>query len=284
MLLCQCRHYVQLLTILVIPIPIARHNGEQHRLILERLDRIPAGVVKESKEGGGALLRCHYFVLFEEVCVASSEVNNAALLKEERMRTRNILIAVAAFAFTVLTVGPALADCAKINDGTILDTNGNVITLGYDQYGYNYQAHMFNGLYDNYSRPIPPATTGDVNLIMKWSDDWLSNLDCNGDNKLDRGLNAKTGVSTGVSMGWLTNHMEGDCETADGGSVHVTYFVKIVYDGGAACAAGSASCIWGVYAVIEEVGEDPTNGVCLGQRGLNRSSLVNPAGLGFYTN
>ena len=199
------------------------------------------------------------------------------------MKSRNILVLLAIIAFTVLTVSPALAQCAKIKDGTIFDKNGNLITLGYDQYGYNYQAHMFNGLYENYSRPIPPVTSSDVNLIMKWSDEWLSNLDCNGDHKLDRGLNAKTGISTGTSMGWLTNHMEGDCPTADGGSIHVTYFVKIVYDGGTACGVGLPSCIWSVYTVIEEVGEDPTNGVCLGNRGLNRNSLVNPAGLGFYT-
>ncbi len=40
--------------------------------------------------------------------------------------------------------------------------------------------------------------------------------------------------------------------------------------------------IWGVYAVIEEVGVDSSGGACLGTRGLNRSSLVNPAGFGAY--
>jgi hypothetical protein len=186
----------------------------------------------------------------------------------------------------LVTFGISQAQCVKIQSGTILDANGNVITLGYDQWGYNYQAHMFNGLYDNFSRPAVPVTTGDVNLQMKWSDDWLSNLDCNNDHRLDRGLvDPKTGYSTGYSIGWLTNHMEGDCQTASGDSIHVTYFVKIVYDGGTACNSipASPSCLWGVYTVIEEVGEDPTNGVCLGTRGLNRSSLVNPAGLGFYT-
>ncbi len=192
------------------------------------------------------------------------------------------LVFLLAIVLSLCIVTPALAQCVKIQSGTIYDSNGNVITLGYDQWGYNYQAHMFNGIYENFARPPVPVTTGDVNLLMKWSDDWLANQDCNGDQRLDRGLNAKTGVSTGISQGWLTNHMEGDCLLANGDSVHVTYFVKIVYDAGAACGASSPSCIWGVYSVIEEVGEDPTNGVCLGTRGLNRSSLINPAGLGFY--
>ena len=184
--------------------------------------------------------------------------------------------------FACLASSPAFADCLKIQSGKILDSNGNVITLGYDQYGYNYQAHMFNGLYDNFARPPVPVTTGDINLIMKWSDEWLANQDCNGDFKLDRGLNATTGVATGTSMGWLTNHVEGDCQLSTDDSIHVTYFVKIVYDAGAACGSGSPSCIWGLYSVIEEVGEDPSNGVCLGLRGLNRNSLVKPAGFGFY--
>ena len=190
-------------------------------------------------------------------------------------------IATLLFVLMPLAARPAAAVCTKIQSGILLDANGNVITMGYDQYGYNYQAHMFNGLYDNFSRPPVPVTTGDVNLIMKWSDDWLANKDCDGDLHLDRGLNGTT--ATGTSMGWLTNHMEGDCVTAGGDSIHVTYFVKIVWVGPATSPDPWAGRrIWDEYAVIEEVGEDPSNGVCLGTRGLNRGSLVKPAGFGAY--
>src|SRR5512144_1301034 len=81
------------------------------------------------------------------------------------------------------------AQCAKIKDGTIKDVNGNTITMGFDRYGYNYQAHMFNGLFENAARPLSgPVAEGPVNLIMKWSDDWLSNTNCYGsDVLLDRG-------------------------------------------------------------------------------------------------
>ncbi len=178
----------------------------------------------------------------------------------------------------LVTFGISQAQCAKIKDGTIKDVNGNTITLGFDKYGYNYQAHMFNGLYDNYSRPALVATEGLVNLQMKWSDDWLANINCNSDLLLDRGGPG----GDGTSKGWLTNHEEGDYSDPTGGTHHYTYFVKIVYDGGTACRAipTAASCIWGVYTVIEEVMNDPDGGV----HGVDRSKLVNPAGLGFYTN
>lgn len=198
---------------------------------------------------------------------------------------RKALMFIVSLAIVLTAVGTANAQCTKIQSGTLVDSKGAPITLGYDQYGYNYQAHMFNGLYDNYTRPIPSATEGPVNLMMKWSNDWLANQDCNGDGKLDRGLNAKTGVSTGVSMGWLTNHMEGDCYTPDGESIHATYFTKIVWVGPAPVAEPdpwAGKRIWGIYAIIEEVGEDPSGGVCLGLRGLRRGSLVNPAGFGAY--
>jgi hypothetical protein len=187
-----------------------------------------------------------------------------------------ILTATLALALASSLAATAAADCTRIQAGTLVDSNGNPLRLGYDQYGYNYQAHMFNGLYDNFSRPPVPATSGDINLIMKWSDDWLANRDCTGDGRLDRG-------TSGISMGWLTNHVEGDCVTESGDSIHATYFVKIVWVGPATSPDPWAGRrIWDQYAIIEEVGVDPSNGACLGERGLNRDSLVNPAGFGAY--
>lgn len=171
------------------------------------------------------------------------------------------------------------SQCAKIKDGTIVDIAGNPVTLGYDKFGYNYQAHMFNGLYENYSRPDPPVTESDTNLIMKWSDDWLSNTDCNGDGKLDRGGPG----GGGISRGWLTNHMEGDYIGDDGESHHWTYFVKIVWVGPAPADVPdpwAGKRIWGQYAVIEEVTDDPYAGL----HGVDRTRLVTPAGFGFWTN
>ncbi len=132
------------------------------------------------------------------------------------------------------------AECVSIGSGLLKDSNGNTIVQGYDQYGYNYQSHIFNGFADNYSRPSVPVTSGDK-LIMKWSDSWLANVDCDGDEKLDRGL--VDGEQTGeISRGWLTNHFIGDTNK-------YTDFIKIVW-------VGPGGTLWGQYKIIQEVWND----------------------------
>ena len=166
-----------------------------------------------------------------------------------------------AIGLTLALAAPAAAQspCAKIKDGTITDKQGDVVTPGYDKYGYNYQAKMFNGLYENFSRPATPVTEGTENMIMKWSDEWLATVDCNGDHKLDRGLDPKTGKSDGFSKGWVTNHFEGDYLDADGESHHYTYSVKIAWVGPVPEGTDpfAATRIWGQFAVIEEIQTDP---------------------------
>ena len=177
-------------------------------------------------------------------------------------------------ALSVLFTGSALAknNCATIKDGTIYDSNGNLMENGYDDWGYNYQARMFNGFYDNFTRPAEPVTEGSI-LQMKWSDAWLSNRDCDLDGTLDRGAGTDL---PGVSQGWLTNHERGEYESIDGEMCHYTYFAKIVYNP-ESCNADNV--IWGLYCIIEEVSNDQC-----GEHGRVKDNLVNPAGLGFYTN
>lgn len=144
----------------------------------------------------------------------------------------------------------AKTECATIKSGTIVDSKGNPVEQGYDQYGYNYQAHLFNGFAGNYSRPAVPVTEGDK-LVMKWSDSWLANVDCDGDHKLDRGL--VDGVANGYSMGWETNHYVGSYVDSNGDTQHYTDFVKIVW-------TGPNSPLWGQYTLVEEVYNDPAAG------------------------
>ena len=172
----------------------------------------------------------------------------------------------------------AADDCTRIKDGIVTDVTGHTLILGYDRWGYNYQAHMFNGPFDNHARPIPPVIESDTNLIMKWSDDWLSNKDCDRDGKLDRG-GADSDSATNTSKGWLTNHQEGDYE--EGGEYyHWTYFVKIVYVGPVPGGTDpwADTRLWGQYAAIERVLNDPHKGL----HGV--MNLVKPAGFGFWTN
>jgi hypothetical protein len=130
------------------------------------------------------------------------------------------LVLISAMAVTLAMSTFALAaktTCATIQGGTLTDVTGNPIGLGYDQWGYNYQAHMFNGFYDNYARPSTPVTSGD-SLMMKWNDAWLSNMDCNGDTKLDRPANY---IGSGA---WLTNHANGNYIDVAG-----TYVINVEY-------------------------------------------------------
>lgn len=126
---------------------------------------------------------------------------------------------------------------------------------GYDEYGYNYQAHMFNGLYSDYDR-VHGGDGEDIHLMMKWSDTWLSNQDRNGDGELDRGDPPDYG-SSAADGAWLTNHMRGRDENGKKWS----YFVKIVYPTGGPVDENNdgfddnlnGEIIWGAFVVVKEV-------------------------------
>ncbi len=200
------------------------------------------------------------------------------------MRKWCLVFAIAMLAL-VLAAPASAQNCMKIKDGVILDSAGVPLETGYDQFGYNYQARLLNGTYDSSDRNLDGKYFGsagdyaDDSLIMKWSDEWLSNLDCNGDSKLDRGLNPKTGVSTGTSRGWLTNQIEGDYLGGDGDSHHYTYFAKIVWVGPAPLGLDPWASVrlWGQYAVIQEITNDPYGGL----HGVDHSKLSHP-GFGAY--
>lgn len=174
----------------------------------------------------------------------------------------------------ILSTNAFGAGCAAIKDGTITDTKGNSILLGFDKWGYNYQAHMFNGLYDNNTRPDEPVTDGMVHLQMKWSDNWLSNKDCDNSGKLDRGGD---GDDVG-SKGWLTNHEEGTYLDDNDEEQFYSYFVKIVYMSNSAAECPDADRLWGTYCIIHEVLNDP--GAKL--TGLVQREKIFTPGLGEY--
>jgi hypothetical protein len=250
------------------------------------------------------------------------------------MRYRILAIAVAVGLLAALGAGVALADkpikvdsqgteiawqdngCPKIQSGEIFYSAGHYlsdqpISVGYDPFGYNYQAHMFKGSYFNvYSGRdgLPPyegdaeaylaANPGaashwawpyrDVNLLMKWNDAWISNTDCgvdgdpesDPDGKLDRHWGFPTYIGSGA---WETNHMWGEYEI-DGKTCNWDYFVKIVAapadgysEGGYWYAADGTEigpAIWGAFAIIQQVENDP----CAGIHGLQ---YVSPDHAGF---
>lgn len=159
--------------------------------------------------------------------------------------------------------------------GAVLSKSGG--GGGYDEYGYNYQAHIFNGRYCDYDRVIG-GPYSHVTLVMKWNDAWLSNKDRDGDGELDRHYGYPSYIGSGA---WCTNHQYA---TEDDGT-HWVYFVKIValdhpvgdyeeidgilfYDD-----VEVGILIWGQFAITQRVYNEEG-----GPHGIEY--LVQPAGFG----
>lgn len=138
-----------------------------------------------------------------------------------------------ALAIMAFVASPALAKdkCTTIQSGELLASDGTVITTGYDQWGYNYQAHLFNGGYcDAYRDAAWCQDYKDVQLSMKWNDAWLSNKDCDNDGKLDRHLGLPSYIGSGA---WVTNHQSGTYENETASSWDVTgdWDIAVNYNG-----------------------------------------------------
>lgn len=171
--------------------------------------------------------------------------------------------------------------CTTIQDG-LFDSNDVPLVLGYDEFGYNYQAHLFNGRYCDYDR-VEGGDYCDVKLVMKWNDAWLSNKSCDADLLLDRHYGYASYIGSGA---WCTNHQSGTYEQ-DGKTCKWTYFVKIVAAPAdaypaigvwyAADGTEIGPVIWGSFAIIQEVEND----ACAGLHGVQYLSPASP-GFGFY--
>ena len=157
--------------------------------------------------------------------------------------------------------------CTTIQSGELLASDGiSVLTTGHDEFGYNYQAHIYQGYYGNYQRP-PEAVDFGYKLSMKWNDAWISNKDCDDDGLLDRHYGFDSYIGSGA---WLTNHQSGEYEQ-DGKTCKWTYFVKIVAApedaeivGGIWYAADGTEIgpdIWSQFAIIQQVENDPCAGL-----------------------
>ncbi|NQV05390.1 hypothetical protein HQ535_02485 [bacterium] len=211
-----------------------------------------------------------------------------------RLRSALTLLTVAVLALAL--AAPALAKgkpgVTTIQIGELLASTGETLTVGFDEFGYNYQGHMFSGRYCDYNRVIGGSYC-DVKLIMKWNDAWLANTDADYDKLLDRHFGFDSYIGSGA---WTTNHQSGEYEGEDGKTCKWNYFVKIVAAPADAYkvpsnANGSTipglwytvddteigAVIWGAFAIIQEVENDR----CAGVHGIQYLS-PNNAGFGSY--
>jgi hypothetical protein len=172
--------------------------------------------------------------------------------------------------------------CTTIQNGALQTSDGDLIVPGFDTWGYNYQAHIFNGKYcDAYRDAAWCQPYKEDELMMKWNDAWLSNKDCDGDSLLDRHYGFPSYIGSGA---WLTNHMKGSYEQ-NGKTCRWVYFVKIVAVPDDAVLTNGiwysqsgveiGPVIWAEFAIIEEVLNDP----CAGVHGVQYVSPDHP-GLG----
>lgn len=183
----------------------------------------------------------------------------------------------------ISSITQAKDTCTTIQKGILLKSDGSIIETGYDEWGYNYQAHNFNGMYcdafrdDSWCQPWKYDE-----LVMKWNDAWLSNKDCDGDGQLDRHYGFDSYIGSGA---WLTNHQKGFyIDGATGETCKWSYFVKIIaapadavlFDGIWFSNSGTAigPVIWNQFAIIEEIDNDP----CAGYHG---QLYVSPYNAGF---
>ena len=172
--------------------------------------------------------------------------------------------------------------CVTIQAGTLFDSYGGLLQLGFNEWGYNYQAHTFNGKYcDAYHDDTWCQPYREDDLLMKWNDAWLSNQDCDGDGELDRHLGFTSYIGSGA---WLTNHQKGVYLDSKGKKQRWEYFVKIVAapadatkTAGVWYAADGSEIgpdIWGEFAIIQQVENDTGTGT-------HGAQYVSPYSAGF---
>lgn len=204
------------------------------------------------------------------------------------MRKTLLLALVALVMGAMVHAGPmsSKAWSTTLQDGTILYSPGHYlggtpIPLGFDDFGYNYQAHIFKGSYANvylgragfppyegdaeaYLEQNPAAENHwawpyrDVKLLMKWNDAWLSNQDRNEDGLLDRYYGYDSYVGSGA---WETNHMWGFENWNDFVKISAVPEEAVLQDGYWYLNGKElGSTIWGQFALSMEVYNDANTG------------------------
>lgn len=172
--------------------------------------------------------------------------------------------------------------CTNIQSGDLVTSAGEVIAIGFDRWGYNYQGRMFSGGFcDAYRDDALCQPFEGINLLMQWNDQWLSNEDCDGDGDLDRHRGFDSYIGSGA---WVTNQMTGEYSDGEGNTCQLSSFSKIV------AVPADADLVEGIWYTAggDEIGTDILgefaitmliySDTCLGEHPLLYAS---PDGVGF---
>jgi hypothetical protein len=239
----------------------------------------------------------------------------------KKLGTFAVILAV--ISLTLALASPVLAggkpvDSIKIQDGLLEYPGGYYLAgqpleTGTDGYGYNYQAHSFNGNFvnfvigwpftgtdGNYYDGLPPYTGDDaaylaaypqaalnpywpyrdLKLNMKWSESYFSNRGSQPGGFVDvSGFQRDSGA-------WVTNHISGTYIGEDGKTHRWINFIKLVappegayhVDGVWYIADGTELGLYDGGAVMTQL---VVNDPYADDHGLAYKSPVSP-GLGFY--
>jgi len=183
------------------------------------------------------------FGVLVAVAVSTAAVNAQGTRRERPSRTRNMQrpsrtprTEPLSHSRTPSRTPPASEsrrdDVTKIRDGTLTYSAGHYLAgeplrVGFDPFGYNYQAHVFKGFYINAylgKEGFPPYHGDDeaylaenpraaahwawehrkARLMMKWNDAFISNVDRDGDGVLDSHHGFPSYRGSGA---WLINHV-----------------------------------------------------------------------------
>jgi hypothetical protein len=137
--------------------------------------------------------------------------------------------------------------------------DGDIISPGFDPWGYNYKAHKFKGPLENVAHDGDPVESSDTYVMIKWNNAYLSNYDCDDDGMLDPHCGNDSYAGSGA---WLTNHVKWTYIGEDGREHKAQVFIKLVAKPSADfdCASIGGVEVQEVFCEIQRVYHDAYQG------------------------